>query len=235
MENYFVVKELLGLNEGNLPVHKGMRQKRYQSIEKMLALMDVIKRIQPRVPTNILSLDPLDPEWEDEMNYLYPDYNKWYGRAFNLSMMYFIFFYNYQIIAYNIHWRAAHKVILLVLFYYTSKFVADYRKDILRANLFDEYVQLRADELIEQNKDKVRHPAIKKAIWFKLDLEETLSRAKRQSYTNTAEDFKDAELIIQDFIRRHTDETQALPLNMTNARIGSYNEYSKESPAFKLI
>lgn len=226
MENYYLVKELLGLNEGNLPVHKGMRQKRYQSIDKMLALMDVIKRLQPKIPANILSLDPLDPEWEDDMNYLYPDYNKWKKRSATMSFMFFLYVYNYQIIAHNIHWRAGHKLVLVILFYYTAKVVYGYRKDVLRANLFDEYVQLRADELIKQKKDLVKHPKIKRYIWFNLDLQETLSRAKRQSYTNTAEDFKDAELIIQDFIRRYTDETSALPLSDNNAIIGPQNEYS---------
>lgn len=60
MENYDLVKELLGLNNGNLPVHKGMRQKRYKSIEKMLDLFDITKRIGPKCPTEILALDPMD-------------------------------------------------------------------------------------------------------------------------------------------------------------------------------
>jgi hypothetical protein len=60
MDNYFLVKKLLGLNDGNLPVHKGMRMKRYKSIEKMLDLMDVVKRIGPRAPVEAFSLDPSD-------------------------------------------------------------------------------------------------------------------------------------------------------------------------------
>ena len=60
-------------------------------------------------------------------------------------------------------------------------------------------------------------------MWFNCDLEETLSRCNRQSYTNTSEDFKNAELVLQDFIRRHTDETQALPLTAENAKIGPDN------------
>jgi hypothetical protein len=60
MENYYSVKLLLGINDGNLPVHKGMRQNRYRSIEKMLDLMDVIKRIGPRAPLEAFYLDPTD-------------------------------------------------------------------------------------------------------------------------------------------------------------------------------
>ncbi len=60
MDSYFLTKKLLGLDNGNLPVHKGMRQKRYKSIEKMLDLFDVIKRIGPRAPVEVLYLDPAD-------------------------------------------------------------------------------------------------------------------------------------------------------------------------------
>ena len=60
MDNYFTIKALLGLNDGNLPVHKGMRQKRYQSIEKMLDLFDVLKRIGPKTPVEAFMIDPSD-------------------------------------------------------------------------------------------------------------------------------------------------------------------------------
>ncbi len=50
MERYFTTYALLGLNDGNLPVHRGMRQKRYESIEKMLDLLDVVKRVGPKFP-----------------------------------------------------------------------------------------------------------------------------------------------------------------------------------------
>ena len=60
MDSYYSVKYLLGLNSGNLPVHKGMRQKRYKSIEKMLDLFDIMKRIGPKKPMEVISLDPND-------------------------------------------------------------------------------------------------------------------------------------------------------------------------------
>jgi hypothetical protein len=60
MDSYYQVKYLLGLNNGNLPVHKGMRQKRYQSIEKVLDLLDITKRVGPRAPLEALYLDPSD-------------------------------------------------------------------------------------------------------------------------------------------------------------------------------
>lgn len=37
-----------------------MRQKRYQSVEKMLDLLDVVKRIGPKFPLDALFLNPHD-------------------------------------------------------------------------------------------------------------------------------------------------------------------------------
>jgi hypothetical protein len=39
---------------------RGMRQKRYDSVEKMLDLLDVCKRIGPKFPLDALFLDPHD-------------------------------------------------------------------------------------------------------------------------------------------------------------------------------
>ena len=187
----------------------------------MMDLMDVINRLEPRLPMNILQLDPYDPEWEDDMNYMYPNYGLWKIRATLMSGSFFMYAYNYQILNYNAHWRIIHKIGLFFMLFYTSKLMYCYRKDVLRANLFDEYVQFRADELVEENIKNIKSEPVKKYMWYYLDLKETLSRAKRQSYFNKNEDFKDAELVLQDFIRRHTDETRALPLSIENARIGA--------------
>jgi len=37
-----------------------MRQKRYESVEKMLDLLDVVKRIGPKFPLDAMFLDPHD-------------------------------------------------------------------------------------------------------------------------------------------------------------------------------
>lgn len=36
------------------------------------------------------------------------------------------------------------------MFFYTSRTIYHYKKDIIRANLFDEYVQLRSDEIVKE-------------------------------------------------------------------------------------
>ena len=65
---------------------------------------------------------------------------------------------------------------------------------------------------------------VKKWNWFQFDLKDTLNRVHRQSYKNISEDFMDTELILQDFIRRYSDETLALPLTPQNARIGPFGQ-----------
>ena len=157
------------------------------------------------------------------MNYIYPDYARWYSRFASSGIMMFLYVYNYQILNYNAHWRALNKLALFFIFFYTGRTIYHYKKDILRANLFDEYVQLRAEELIKEREPLVKSEKVKRWLWYNLDLQETIARVYRQSNKNSAEDFKDSELILQDFIRRYTDETQALPLTSENAIIGPLN------------
>ena len=40
--------------------NRGMRQRRYDSVEKMLDLLDVCKRIGPKFPLDAMFLDPHD-------------------------------------------------------------------------------------------------------------------------------------------------------------------------------
>jgi hypothetical protein len=96
-----------------------------------------------------------------------------------------------------------------------------YRKQVLRCNLFDEYVQMRADELVKEREHLLRSEQMKKWIWFTADLQETLMRCHRQSFKNDASDFADSELLLQDFVRRYSDDTLEKPLTIGNARIGS--------------
>ena len=91
---------------------------------------------------------------------------------------------------------------------------------MLRCNLFDEYVQMRADELIKEREPLLYSEDMKRWIWFTADLQETLMRTHRQSFKNHASDFADSELLLQDFVRRYTDDTAQKPLQIGSARIG---------------
>jgi hypothetical protein len=112
------------------------------------------------------------------------------------------------------------KCTLGLLFYSSNLVYYKYRKQVLRCNLFDEYVQMRADELVKEREHLLRSEQMKKWVWFTADLQETLLRCHRQSFKNDASDFADSELLLQDFIRRYTDDTLEKPLSHSNARIG---------------
>ena len=46
---------------------RGMRQRRYDSVEKMLDLVDVVGRIGPRFPVDSLYLDPNDRKTHEKL------------------------------------------------------------------------------------------------------------------------------------------------------------------------
>ena len=220
MERYFTTISLLGLDEGNLPVHRGMRQRRYESVEKMLDLLDVARKIGPKAPWRSLFLDPYDSEWDDEMSYLYVDhalYKSWITYA---SLVGFFFLYNYRAFFHNKNFAFVTKATLGLTWGYSTLVYFKYRKQVLRCNLFDEYVQMRADELVQQNEHTLKSEEMKRYMWFNADLQETVDRCHRQAYNNDASDFADSELLLQDFIRRYTDETEEMPLKKSNAFIG---------------
>ncbi len=94
-----------------------------------------------------------------------------------------------------------------------------YRKQVLRANLFDEYVQLRADELVKEKSKMLYDEDVKKWVWWAEDFKETIEHVHRQSWKNDASDWADSELILQDFIRRYTDDTLEAPLTEDNSYV----------------
>ena len=74
MNNYKETLELLGLPDSNLPIFKETRLNRLYSIDKILGLINLSKRLSPQLPKTMFELDPTDPEWEDKMIYPYMDY-----------------------------------------------------------------------------------------------------------------------------------------------------------------
>ena len=197
-----------------------MRQKRYESVEKMLDLLDVVKRIGPKFPLQAMFLDPHDPEWDDDMTYLYVDYPQYKQHLMYVSVLSFLFLYNYNMFFHNKNFSFVTKAVLGYTFLHSQMIYAKYRKQVLRCNLFDEYVQMRADELVEEREGLLKSEEMKKWVWYSADLEETLIRCHRQSWKNDASDFADSELLLQDFVRRYSDDTLKQPLQIGTHRIG---------------
>jgi len=53
---------------------------------------------------------------------------------------------------------------------------------------------------------------VKRAIWWNEDFRETLGKIYRQANNNSSSDYKDSELLLQDFINRYVDPSAASPL-----------------------
>ena len=147
-----------------------MRQKRYESVEKMLDLLDVVRRIGPKFPVQSMLLDPHDPEWDDDMTYLYVDYPGFKQHLMGLSILSFLFLYNYNIMFHNRNMQFVNKAILGYTFFHSQLIYYKYRKQVLRCNLFDEYVQMRADELIKERTNTLKSEDMKKWVWYSADL-----------------------------------------------------------------
>jgi hypothetical protein len=63
MDNYFTFTQLLGLRDsegGNLPLFKDARARRFQSVERMLELIETAGQTRPSLPSSIITLNPLD-------------------------------------------------------------------------------------------------------------------------------------------------------------------------------
>ena len=53
---------------------------------------------------------------------------------------------------------------------------------------------------------------VKKAIWWNEDFKETLAKIYRQANNNAASDYKDSEILMQDFVNRYVDPNASSPL-----------------------
>lgn len=103
-------------------------------------MLDVVKRIGPKFPLESLFLDPHDPEWDDDMTYLYVDYPLYKQHLMMMSAFAFLFLYNYNVFFHNKNLNFATKAVLGYSFLHSQMLYTKYRKQVLRCNLFDEYV-----------------------------------------------------------------------------------------------
>ena len=136
------------------------------------------------------------------MTYLYVYYPYYKKYMIFASISAFLFLYNYNIFFHNKNMQFVTKCTLGLLFGTSNVLYYRYRKQVLRCNLFDEYVQMRADELVKEREHLLRGEDMKRWVW------------------NDASDFADSELLLQDFVRRYSDDTLEKPLTIGNARIG---------------
>ena len=205
MENYDLSVKLLGLRDQNLPVFKDIRMKRLASIDKIKKLHNVAPRLSPDLPRSMFVLDRNDPEFDDKMIYPRVNYNRLLYQIGFWAMTTAFYCYNWNVL--NVNKRLRHlrnlypvySVGMLVSAYHS------YFEQLQRVRLFEEYCETRAKELFEENKYLFDLPDFKKYVYFQEDLKETLARVHRQANEHSPSDFKDSEIIIQDFIDRYCD------------------------------
>ena len=95
---------------------------------QMLDLLYVCKRIGPKFPLNAMFLDPHDPEWDDDMTYLYVDYPVYKNHLMTMSMFAFLTLYNYNMIFHNKNFLFVSKVLLGLTFMHSQFHYLKYRK-----------------------------------------------------------------------------------------------------------
>jgi len=212
MDYYFTTMTLLGLRAQTLPPFKEARLKRYNSIRKMIDLIDTSSKLAPKVPAEAFMLNPNDPEWDDDMTYPTIQHYKFTFQTAGFGLNLFLYAYNYNNFTYNIRFRTLRYVFPVFHIWLFGAIYWDYKTQLLKVNLFDEYIQLRAKELVEQYEFLLEHEDIKKFLWWSEDFRETLMRVHRGANNHEASDFKDSELILQDFIRRYTNPADKKPL-----------------------
>ncbi len=73
---------------------------------------------------------------------------------------------------------------------------------------------VKQNEYLFQHEGKIMtiNVDFKKFIWWQEDLRETLTKVYRQANNHHASDFKDSELILQDFINRYVDPKAQSPM-----------------------
>lgn len=218
MDRYHMTMHLLGMwdEKSWMPVFRGPRYRRYQSIDKMMDLLDVASRTIPPFPFDAVFLNPYDDEWDDQMTYIRINYEWiWEHVAVNMGIPLWMYVYNHNLIHYNVNYRALKWFFPFVVIWQFEYCYKYYRTQLTKAILFEEYVQARADELIAQREHLLHTPEMKNVFKYITDLHETLSLVKREAVNNHPSDFKQGELLLQAFINRWIDP--AVGIKVPNA------------------
>lgn len=208
MEEYKTSLRLLGLPDSNLPVFKEARAKRLSSIEKILNMIAVCPRLAPKIPNELLYLDPMNPEFEDKMVYPVVQWNRFMYQGLVWATTTTFFVYNWNTIMGNKRLRILKGMYPLLSAFMLGNIHYNYTLQQAKVKMFEHYTEARAQQLIDQNKYLFNHPHFSRFVHFHEDLQSTLDSVYRQANNHEDSDFKDSELILQDFISRYSDPSK---------------------------
>lgn len=223
MDRYHLAASLLGLwdEKSWMPVFRGPRYRRYQSIDKMMDLMEVAVKSAPVFPVEALALNPMDDEWDDQMTYININYSWiWEHLVTRMGVPLAFYIYHHNLIHYNYHYRALKWFFPLVMVVQFEACYKYYRTQLTKGLLFDEYVQARADELIAQREHLLHTDEVKKFIHWGIDFRETMKQVRREGTNNHPSDFKQAEIALQAFINRWVNPAVGLKFPNAGPKFG---------------
>lgn len=150
----------------------------------------------------------------------------WFFVGNFLSKIQFFYSYNYNIFTQNVRFRTFRNFFPFVVAALFGSAYGEYKQQVLKVNLFDEYCWLRSQELVKQNEYLFQHEGnnrnkkdFKRFIWWQEDLRETLGKVSRQANNHQASDFKDSELVLQDFIDRYVDPSAKSPMGRFTSEV----------------
>ena len=99
MDRYNLATSLLGLWDEKtwMPIFRGPRYRRYQSIDKIMDLMEVAQKSAPIFPVDAVLLNPMDDEWDDQMTYININYAWiWEHAVVKLGVPLGVYIYNHN-------------------------------------------------------------------------------------------------------------------------------------------
>ena len=225
MDRYYLTTELLGLwdDKNLMPIFRGPRYRRYQSIDKIMDLTEIASKSSPKFPMHVVNLNPFDDEWDDQMTYITVNYKWLFQHAVGyIAIPLWMYVYNHNFIHYNYQYRGLKWFLPFIVCLQFENGYKYYRTQVTKALLFDEYVQARADELVAQKEVILQSEDIKNYIRWSIDYKETMKEVKREAANNSPTDFKQAELALQNFINRWVDPAVGIKAPKAGPRYPSH-------------
>lgn len=235
MENYFTFTRLLGLRDSegaNLPLFKDARVKRYQSVERIMELLEVAGSTRPRIPSPIITLNPLDRIYfliqpsgmircpspsssaKDTGHMPAAFLPCWYT---DIDPVLLLIQLQHLLHQHPLpHFPQRLPLPRGLHFRWCLRFIPQTNPQ----NQPFRWVLLPALSGACQAKRVFAWSPwyaswdvdVKKSVWWEEDFKETLGKIYRQANDNAASDFKDSELLLQDFINRYVDPNAASPM-----------------------
>ena len=234
MDQYFTFTTLLGLWRwvSCLPILWDAKSQKFQSVQKILSLVETAAQTRPTLPGSVLTLNPLDrnnssTQPNGTIRCLSPSSTElatgpteedclhcWYNFLDTVLLLIQLQRFHNQ---YPIQDLQKHLPILCCLHLRRCLLLipqANLENQPLRRVLLPQVSGACSAEWIHAwpPRYNLYYLDVKRTVWWVEDFKETLSKVYRQANDNKQSDFQDSELILQDFVNRYVDPSAASPM-----------------------